>query len=335
MKVMPRTVILLLVLTLTAGLLAGCGPQKTATSGEKPVIKIGYLPITHSLPLVVADARHKSDFNNFRLELVKFGSWPDLTEALNSGQIQGAITMLELALASKAKGIPVEVVLLSHKNGDVLVAAPSIKDVKDLKGKRVAIPHRLSGHNILLYKALQQAGLAYSDVQEVEMAPPEMAAALARGEVAAYVVAEPFGAQAVVAGTGRVLKRAQDIIPGWECCGLVINQQLVRENPAAVQELVGSLVDTGHYIMSDRKTAIEMARPYIPVARETLEQSLQWIDYSDLMPTTEGLARIEQYLKEIPWDGQPGRLLPGGEIKLEELVDDRFARQAILPAPKN
>lgn len=327
-----KKVILALVFLLLAALLSGCGSKQAATKSAKPTLKIGYLPITHSLPLVVADARNKSDFENFRLELVKFGSWPDLTEALNSGQIQGAITMLELALASKAKGIPTEVVLLSHKNGDVLVASPSIKEVKDLKGKKVAIPHRLSGHNILLYQALRDAGLAYDDVQKVELAPPEMAAALARGEVAAYVVAEPFGAQAVVAGKGRVLERAQDIIPGWICCGLVVNQRVIRESPAAVQELVSRLMDAGRYIMADRPAAIDLARQYMPVARETWEQSLQWIDYSDLTPTTEGLARIKQYLQAIPWDGQAGRLLPGGAIQLEELVNDHFARQAAAPA---
>lgn len=323
-----RTILLVLVFLQVAGLLAGCGGNKAETAkNEKPTIKIGYLPLTHSLPLVVADAGNGAGFENFQLELIKFGSWPDLTDALNSGQVQGAITMLELALVSKAKGIPAEVVLLSHKNGDALVAAPSIGEVKDLKGKKVAIPHRLSGHNILLYQALREAGLVYDDVQKVEMAPPEMAAALARGEVAAYIVAEPFGAQSVMAGKARVLKRAQDIIPGWACCGLVISPRLVRENPAAVQELVDSLVEAGRYIMANKSAAIDIAQQYMPVSRETWEQSLEWIDYSDLTPTVADLTYIQRYLREIPWDGQPGRLLPA-EIKPEELVNDQFARQA-------
>jgi NitT/TauT family transport system substrate-binding protein len=323
-----KIILLLLVLLLVAGLVTGCGGNKPDTAqGQKPTIKIGYLPITHSLPLLVAEAQNKAGFQNFQLELVKFGSWPDLTEALNSGQIQGAITMLELALVSKGKGIPTEVVLLSHRNGDVLVADPSIGEVKDLKGKKVAIPHRLSGHNILLHQALQKAGLAYEDVEKIEMAPPEMPAALARGEVAAYIVAEPFGAQSVVAGKARVLKRAQDIIPDWACCGLVLNPRLTRDNPAAVQELVSRLVEAGRYIMTNKAGAIAIAQQYMPVSKETWEQSLEWIDYDNLLPAVSDLDLIQQNLREIPWDGHPGRLLPS-EIKVEELVNDRFARQA-------
>lgn len=117
--------VLLLALALT-----GCGGKKTAsaeTEGiakEKPVIKIGYLPVTHHLPLAVADTLNKDKYQNFELELVKFSSWPELTEALNSGQIQGAMHMLELAMLSSERGIPGEILSLGHRNGDSFYSSP-------------------------------------------------------------------------------------------------------------------------------------------------------------------------------------------------------------------
>ena len=51
---------------------------------EVNTIKIAYLPITHALPLYVENELTKGNFKNFKLELVKFGSWTELVDALNS-----------------------------------------------------------------------------------------------------------------------------------------------------------------------------------------------------------------------------------------------------------
>ncbi|GAW93686.1 ABC transporter substrate-binding protein [Calderihabitans maritimus] len=321
------TVLIMIIVLITAAC-SGSQEEGTTKSAEgKPIIKVGYLPITHSLPLVVAHKLDGNQYKNFELELVKFSSWPELTEALNSGQIQAGITMFELAMVSKQRGIPNEIVLLSHRNGDVLVVNKEINDIRELKGKLVAIPHRLSGHNILLYKALRENGIDYDEVEKVEMAPPDMPAALARGEIAGYIVAEPFGAQSVVSGTGKVLLRAQDIWPNWICCGLVINPRYMPEDPEILQELVDSLVRAGKFIEQQQGEAINIALEYMQIKAELWEQSLEWISYDDLLPTRGEFVDLQKYLLELPWNGKPRTLL-SREVNLEELVNPQYAVQA-------
>ncbi|MBX6396188.1 MAG: ABC transporter substrate-binding protein [Alicyclobacillaceae bacterium] len=292
--------------------LAGCGAGGTAggSSETKPVLKIGYLPITHSLPVVVAKNQHQ-EFQHFKLELVRFGSWPDLMDAYHSGAIQGAVAMLEMALADQVRGMPAEVELLTHRGGDVLVAAPGIHSIADLNGKRVGIPHRLSGHNILLYEALKKAGIDFRQVEKVEMAPPEMVSALARGDISAYVVAEPFGAKAVLAGTGHVLARAEDIIPGWICCGLIVNPQWRAQHPEAVKELVKAVADAGTLIDQHRDEAVQIAAKELNIAPDLWKKSLEWIRFNDLAPQRGELETLQNRLLAIPWDNKPGSLLPG------------------------
>ena len=65
---------LLLVLVLL--LVTSCGPSAQPAS-EKPTIKIGYLPITHAGPLFMDAHLHNGDHGNYKVELVKFNSWPD------------------------------------------------------------------------------------------------------------------------------------------------------------------------------------------------------------------------------------------------------------------
>lgn len=326
-----RAILLGLFTLVLALVLAGCGGKPSGEaekpSGDQPVIKVGYLPITHSLPLIVADKLDGAAYQNFSLELVPFSSWPELTEALNGGKVQAAITMFELAMVSQQRGIPTQVVALSHINGDVLVAGNGIEKLEDLKGKTVAIPHRLSGHNILLYKALKDKGIAYEEVDKLEMAPPDMPAALARGEVAGYIVAEPFGAQAVAGGQGKVLLRAQDIWPGWICCGLVINPKFAEQNGAAVQELVDSLAKAGRFIQEKRPEAIGIAQQYMKIKPELWEMSLEWIDYSNLTPKAEEFNRLQDYLLELPWNGKAGTLL-AGQVDIRNLVNPVYAIKA-------
>lgn len=329
---MRKKILVFAMLLVVASLVfTGCGGGKdqggAAGTGEKPVLKVGYLPITHSLPLVVAHRLDAEKYQNLKLELVPFSSWPDLTEALNSGQIQAAITMFEIAMVSKQRGIPSEILLLSHRNGDVLVVNNEIQRIEDLKGRRVAIPHRLSGHNILLYKALKDAGIDYGAVEKVEMAPPEMPAALARGEIAGYIVAEPFGAQSVVGGAGKVLLRAQDIWEGWICCGLVANPSFSQQYPEATQEFINSLVAAGRFIQANPAEAIAIAQDYMKIRGELWEKSLSWISYDDLKPEVEDFKLLQNYLRELPWDGKPGILL-GGEVNLKELVNTTYATRA-------
>ncbi len=321
-------VIGLLLMLAIALMVSGCstGKDEAGSSSEKPVIKIGYLPITHSLPLVVADRLNKDGFENFNLELVRFSSWPELTDALNSGTIQGGMTMFEIAMAGKERGIPQEVVLLSHRNGDVLTVSKDIDKVEDLKGKLVAIPHRLSGHNLLLYKALKDAGIDYQDVNKIEMAPPDMPAALARGEIDGYVVAEPFGAQTVLAGSGKVLMRAQDIWPDWICCGLVINPKYFNDQ-VVLQELVNKLTAAGTFIEGNQDEAVEIAAEYMQIKKELWAKSLEWISYADLQPRQEDFEQMQSLLLELPWDGKPKTLL-SKEVNLDELINEDYAKNA-------
>lgn len=79
---------------LTAGLLgvslASCGKK----SDSKDTIKIAYLPITHSLA-VLETADELSEKSGLQVELVKYGSWNELMDALNSGRVDGASVLIE------------------------------------------------------------------------------------------------------------------------------------------------------------------------------------------------------------------------------------------------
>ena len=286
---------------------------------DKPVLKIGHLPITHSTPLVMAHEKNSGEFDDFTLEVVKFSSWPELTEALFAGRIDGAVMLFELALAGRQRGIPIKAVALGHRDGNVMVTRPEIASVSDLAGKRVAIPSRFSVHHVLLHKALQDAGLSLEDVELVEMAPPDMMAALAGNEIAAYLVAEPFGAIAEVKGVGKVLLESQDIWVDSTCCVLVLNEEVLRDNPKAAGELTAALLEAGREAEENPGKAVAVSNQYFGHAEDILIPGLARTTFSNLELSTEEFEKHQQYLLDL------GVLLE--PIELGELINEEIARQ--------
>ncbi|GLH62973.1 ABC transporter substrate-binding protein [Parageobacillus sp. G301] len=151
-KKLRKLMISLFIMTVAFSLTACNSNSAHSNTNGKRTIKIGYLPITHALPLYIEKELEKGQSRHFNLELIKFGSWPELMDALNTGRIDGASVLVELAMKAKEQGVDLKAVALGHRDGNVVVTSHNIHSVKDLKGKNFAIPHKFSTHNLLLYR---------------------------------------------------------------------------------------------------------------------------------------------------------------------------------------
>ena len=145
-------------------------------SGEQTTITIAYLPITHAVPLFKAAEQLEQQNSNVHVELVKYGGWAELMDALDSGRVDGASVLIEMAMEAKSQGIPLELSLLGHRDGNVIIASNDIASPAQLKGNIVAIPNEQSSHNILVQQLLNKYGMSEKDVTLIEMAPAEMPA---------------------------------------------------------------------------------------------------------------------------------------------------------------
>jgi NitT/TauT family transport system substrate-binding protein len=260
-----------------------CAVSLPSFSSDKKEIKIAYLPITHALPLLVENETLKNKFEKYSLTLVRFGSWPEVLDALSSGRVDGASILIELALKAKEQGIDLKAVALGHRDGNVVVVANTINSAAELRGKTIAIPHRLSSHNILLNLLLAKANLKRTDINVIEIAPPEMPAALAEGRIAGYIVAEPFGAKSIALGKGKVLFESQDLWKDSVCCALVLRNDFIKSNREAAREFVGNYLvaaEKSHKRDADVK---KIAETYLKSDAKVLDLSLKWISYNDLV----------------------------------------------------
>ena len=293
-RILPASIALTFALSVVS-----CGKTEENSSDT---VKIAYLPITHSLP-VLEEAEELQQQTGLQVELVKYGSWSELLDALNSNRVDGASVLIELAMKSKQEGIGIKAVALGHHDGNVIIVSNDIKSAADLKGKTFAIPHRQSSHNILLNDALATANLTIDDVNVTELAPTEMPSALASGQIDGYCVAEPFGAMGVSLGAGKVLFSSEELWKDSLCCGLVLTDKFIDERPDDAKSFVENYKKAGNAL--DKEKAKETAKKYFSQSDEVLDISLQWISYNDLDITEEEYNTLAEKVKAYGLSDDP------------------------------
>jgi len=248
-----------------AAALLALGPRASA-QGAKP-LQVGGLPVTCNLTLPVAchaSAGAGGNAAGALFEFSKFSGWPELKESLMTGRLKAAYMLAPLIMDLAESSIPVKVVSLGHRSGAVIMVRSDsqYKTFKDLRGKRVAIPSRFAVDYLFLIKMLAKEGMTVKDVEVMEMAPPDMPAALYAKAVDAYATGEPFGAVAQRAGYARPLSMTRDEWPNYICCVLTVRDELIKENRPLVQQLVNYVQGAGTWLdlaPANRTKAVQIA----------------------------------------------------------------------------
>ena len=91
-------------------------------------------------------------------------------------------------------------------------------------------------------------GIKPTEVKMVEMAPPDVAGALAARAIDAFSMGEPFPSQAEMGGFGRVLFHAREYWPDYMSCVLVVREDVIEKRPDAVQILVDGIARSGLWL---------------------------------------------------------------------------------------
>jgi NitT/TauT family transport system substrate-binding protein len=262
-----------------------------------------------------------------------FQGFPEIKEALISNQMQAAFMVAPMAIALRAQGVPIRIVYLGHRYGSAVVVQKNgpVKTFADLKGRVVAIPSRFSDERLILFRALAANGMSAGDLKMVEMAPPDVAGALAANAVDAFSMGEPYPSQAEMGGYGRVLFHAREYWPDYISCVLVVREDVIERKPEAVQVLVDGIARSGLWLENPPKRRARREHAADFVGRFYFRQNpklLRWallnpeerVQYQPLTPLRKDFELIVKLMRET---GVLDR-----DIAFEEYVDARFAEGA-------
>ena len=280
--------------------LAGCTIWPAEVQRDTQPIRIAYLPITHSLvPMIMAADYLVEEDDPFHIELVRFSTWPDVVEALRTGRVDGASILFEVALLAQQHG-GFTLFRLSHRNGNVVVVSNDVENYRDLIGRTVAIPHPRSPQNTLLQIILEREGISSADIHIIDLSPSEMPFTMASGAIAAFIVAEPFGAVAEDVGIGHIMETSDDVLPGAICCVMIFRDEFLEDFPEAQDWLKERFDSATERAEDDADTALSTLRRHSTTRDSALSRSLHNTTFDDLVLTYEEYKRITEL---IVWHG--------------------------------
>lgn len=273
-------------MALIAGMLlvllcAGCRPddgaRASAASEVKPggaALRIGYQK-GGALQLLKlhGDLDRRLAKQGVHVEWVNFPAGPQLLEALGVGSVDLGATGDAPVVFAQAAGLPV-VYVANTPPGEpdsraILVPKDSpVRTLADLKGKRVAIQKGSGTHNFLV-QALENAGIPYTAVKPVYLAPPDARAAFAAGGIDAWAIWDPYLAAAQRDNGARVLVNGAGIVSagGFYLSSrtyAVAHPDLLR---AALEEVDRKAI----WMSSHPREAAEALAPAVGVDAKTLE----------------------------------------------------------------
>ncbi|HXV24333.1 MAG TPA: taurine ABC transporter substrate-binding protein [Alphaproteobacteria bacterium] len=218
---------------LAAALFAGLAVVGAAPQAAEKEATVGYQLIYNPWANAIVEGAFEKA-TGYKINWVQFDSGAKVINAMASGDVHLALAGSSPIAAGVSRGLDIEMVwvvediasaeALVVRNGSGIIAP------QDLKGKKIACPFVSTTHFHLLF-ALEQFGIDPSEVNILNMQPPEIAAAWERGDIDGAFVWDPALGQ--IKKTGKVLITSGQLSTWGKATfdGLIANKTWAAENP--------------------------------------------------------------------------------------------------------
>src|SRR6202165_1609486 len=228
----------------------------------------------------------------------EFPSGPPLLEAINVGAIDFGNTGESPPIFAQAAGAPIRYVAYeppAPKGEAILIPKDSpLKSVADLRGKKVALNKGANVH-YLLVKALEKAGVKYSDITPVFLAPADARAAFERGAVDAWAIWDPFQAAAEAATEAKTLTDGTGIVSNYQ---FYFSSKKFLEGGSGIVDLVlAELSEVDDWAKGDIHAVANQLAPAIGLPVGVVEIALRRQSYG-IKPITDSVIADQQQVAD-------------------------------------
>jgi NitT/TauT family transport system substrate-binding protein len=253
---MRRPLILLAVVGVLVA--AGCGSsddEPGEASGGAQQVKVGIIPILDVAPIYLGKEKGFFTSRNIELTLESGQGGAAIVPGVVSGQFQFGFSNVTSLLIAQSRGLPLKVVSNGVAStgkdkadfGGVVTRETSIRTAADLAGKRVAVNTLKNIGDTTIRASVRKAGGDPSSIKFVELAFPDMPAALQAGRVDAIWVVEPFLSTSLAQGGRLVASNYVDTAPDLTVAVYFTSEQLIKNDPDLVKRFTEAMTESLAY----------------------------------------------------------------------------------------
>ncbi len=229
---------------------------------------------------------------------VEFPAGPQLLEGLNVGAVDVGYVGEAPPIFAQAAGAQFVYVgfdpAAPQAEAIVVPQDSLIKSVADLKGKKVAL-NKGSNVHFLLVKALERAGLKYSDIQPVFLPPADARAAFERGAVDAWAIWDPFLAAVEKQSHARQLTDGRELVRNYAY--YLAERGYAAKNPQVIRALFEDTTTQAQWLKSHVPQAAAVIAPLQGLETDVVERALQRYQFG-VKPLTPAVAAEQQQIAD-------------------------------------
>ncbi|WP_084378644.1 sulfonate ABC transporter substrate-binding protein [Pseudomonas mucidolens] len=226
-----------------------------------------------------------------QVQWTEFPGGPQLLEGLNVGSIDFGVTGETPPVFAQAAGADLLYVAYeppAPTSEAILVPKASpITSVQGLKGKKVVL-NKGSNVHYLLVRALEDAGLKYTDVQTVFLPPADARAAFERGSVDAWVIWDPYQAAAEQQLQARTLRDGSGLADNHQF--YLATRPYAEKHPEVVKALVEEVRAVGDWAKANPQEVTAQVAPLLGLPIDVTLTSMQRQGFGALFLTPEVIA---------------------------------------------
>jgi sulfonate transport system substrate-binding protein len=293
----PANIRIVFTALLATALVSFSTAQNTTPSDK--LIRIGYQKYG---TLVLLKARGSLEKRlaaiHVGVQWTEFPAGPQLLEGLNVGSIDFGTAGEAPPIFAQAAGA--DLIYVGNEPaasaGEAVVVPQNspLRSLSELRGKKIALNKGSNVHYLLL-KLLEKAGLNYSQIDPIYLAPSDARAAFERGGVDGWVIWDPFFAAAQKQIGARILADGQGVVSNHQF--FLASRAYAQKRPDIVSAVLDEVASVDEWVKRHPKDGAAALRPQIGLDQSTLELALSRGGYG-VKPITDTVMSEQQQIAD-------------------------------------
>jgi sulfonate transport system substrate-binding protein len=266
-----------------------------AAVAQSTSLRIGFQKSAVNLVVLKQQGSLEKRFPTAKVQWVEFPAGPQLLEALAVGSLEFGLTGDSPPVFAQAAGKELLYVGAEPPkplSSAILVKADSpLKTLADLKGRRVALQKGSSAH-YLLVRAVDKAGLQWTDIQPIYLPPSDARAAFERNSVDAWAIWDPFYAATELDIKPRVLSTGQGLSSNNSF--YLASRPFTESQPQLLNGLFEALTRADALVQGSRKEAAQLISDFSGLSLATVHLFLSRRPVSPVGPLSPAIVSDQQ-----------------------------------------
>lgn len=269
-----------------------------AQSATNGVLRIGYQKSSVLISVLKAKGTLEPLLasKGIKISWHEFASGLPLLEALNLGNVDFSADVADsVPVFAQAAGAQISYIAQEAPSptaqGIVVRADSPIRQVSDLKGKKVGVA-KAAGSHYLLIASLEKAGLSFKDIEPAYLSAADGRAAFEKGAIDAWVVWDPFLSSVKVQSQVRVLPVARETASYQRY--YLATDAYVRAHPDVLRVVYQELQKAGVWVKKYPKEAATLLAGAWGLDVNIVEQANAHRSYEVRPVTLSGLAEQQK-----------------------------------------